>query len=176
MAESVRSTTTNLDTLAIRRARIDDAERLWSWRNDPDTRRASHNTEYIELDHHKRWFEGCMARNDRIMLIAELHGEPIGTVRFDKRADSYLEVSINIAPQARAKKIGAACLREACNFVLAKEAAGFHAEIRPDNTASIRIFEQCGFREFARKGGFLLLRRDPGKQPGLIPVPGSGED
>ena len=176
MIKSVQAAITNLDTLAFRRARIDDAERLWSWRNDPETRRASHNTEYIELDHHMRWFKNAMARNESIKLIAELHSEPIGTVRFDKRSDSYLEVSINIAPQARAKKLGAACLRGACNFVLAKEAAGFHAEIRPDNAASIRIFEQCGFREFARKGGFLLLRRDPGKQPGLIPVSSSGED
>jgi RimJ/RimL family protein N-acetyltransferase len=176
LAKALQSTTENLETLAMRPARIDDAERLWSWRNDPETRRASHNTEYIERDHHMRWFESCMARNDRIMLIAELHGEPIGTVRFDKRADSYLEVSINIAPQARAKKLGAACLREACNFVLAKEPAGFHAEIRLDNAASIRIFEQCGFCEFARKGGFLLFRRDPDNRPGLIPSSRSGDD
>ena len=33
------------------------------------------------------------------------------------------------------------------------EAAGFNAEIRPDNAASIRIFEQCGFRESRAKAG-----------------------
>lgn len=142
-------------------ARLDDAERLWSWRNDPDTRRASHNTDAITLDQHTRWFERSLSRNDSIMLIAELHDEAIGTIRFDKRRDSYLEVTINIAPQARSKKLGAACLREACNFVLKKNAAGFHAEIRLENAASIRIFQQCGFREFGSKGGFLLFRRDP---------------
>jgi hypothetical protein len=43
----LQSTTAPVEKIAIRRARIDDAERLWSWRNDPETRRASHNTEYI---------------------------------------------------------------------------------------------------------------------------------
>jgi RimJ/RimL family protein N-acetyltransferase len=149
----------DLETLTIRLARLDDAQRLWSWRNDPDTRRASHNTDAITRDQYTRWFESCLSRNNSIMLIAELHREAIGTVRFDKRRDSYLEVIINIAPHARSKKLGAPCLREACNFVLKKKAAGFHAEIRQENTASIHIFQQCGFRSFGSKGGFLLFRR-----------------
>ena len=37
------------------------------------------------------------------------------------------------------KKRGAACLRAACNFVLNKTTAGFQAEIRLENTASIRV-------------------------------------
>jgi len=155
---------TNQNEIAIRVARLDDAERLWSWRNDPDTRRASHNVDTITLDQHSRWFASCLSRNKSIVLIGELHDEAIGTVRFDKRRDSYLEVIINIAPQARSKKLGAACLRKACNFVLKKKAAGFHAEIRQENTASIRIFQQCAFREFGSKGGFLLFRRDPDRR------------
>jgi RimJ/RimL family protein N-acetyltransferase len=153
--------------LTIRLARLDDAERLWSWRNDPDTRRASHNTNVIALDQHTRWFERSLSRQDSIILIAQLHNKAIGTVRFDKRRDLYLEVIINIAPQARSKKLGAACLREACNFVLKRRAAGFHAEIRLENTASIRIFQQCGFREFGSKGGFLLFRREPDQRSGV---------
>ena len=156
----MHSAVTNLDRLTIRLARLDDAERLWSWRNDPHTRRASHNTDAIAYDQHTRWFERRLSRNDSVILIAELHGEAIGTVRFDRRRDSYLEVIVNIAPQARSKKLGAACLRAACNFVLKKEAAGFHAEIRLENTASIRIFQQCGFHKFGSKGGFLLFRRE----------------
>lgn len=144
----------DLETLTIRLALLDDAEQLWSWRNDPDTRRASHSTDAITRDQYMRWFKRCLSRNDSIILIAELHREAIGTVRFDKRRDSCLEVIINIAPYARSKKLGAPCLREACNFVLKKKAAGFRAEIRQENTASIRIFQQCGFREFGSKGGF----------------------
>jgi L-amino acid N-acyltransferase YncA len=163
----MHSAAPNLDMLTIRLARLDDAERLWSWRNDPDTRRASHNTDAVTLDQHTRWFEHSLSQNDSIMLILELQGEAIGTVRFDKRRDAYLEVIINIAPQARAKKLGAACLREACNFILNKRATGFHAEIRLENTASIRIFQQYGFREFGSKGGFLLFRREPDQRSGV---------
>jgi RimJ/RimL family protein N-acetyltransferase len=169
LGEQMQSAATNFDTLTIRLAHLDDAERLWSWRNDPHTRRASHNTDEITLDQHTRWFERSLLRNNSITLIAELQDEAIGTVRFDKRRDSYLEVIMNIAPQARSKKLGAVCLREACNFVLKKKAAGFHAEIRLENTASIRIFQQCGFREFGSKGGFLLFRREPDQRSGTVP-------
>jgi L-amino acid N-acyltransferase YncA len=121
---------------------------------------APHNTNAVTLDQHQRWFKSSLSRNRSITLIAELRDEAIGTVRFDKRRDGYLEVSINIAPHARSKKLGAACLRGTCNFVLSKTTAGFYAEIRPENTASLRIFQQCGFLVFGRNGEFLLLRRD----------------
>lgn len=157
------------DAPTIRLATADDSERLFAWRNDPDTRRASHNTDVVPPERHAEWFEKSLQRSDRIMLIAMLHEEPIGTVRFDKRPDSYLEVSINIAPEARAKKLGAACLGAACDFVLTKKSAGFHAEIRPENAASIRIFQQCGFHETGRKGGFLVFRRESDQRSRATP-------
>jgi RimJ/RimL family protein N-acetyltransferase len=169
------SVATQSATLIIRRAVPDDAERLWQWRNDPETRRASRNTDEVPLEQHMRWFEGGLSRKDRVLLIAEADGEPVGTVRFDMRDDDYLEVSINVAPQARGKKMSAACLGEACNFVLAHGPIGFHAAIRHDNAASIRIFRQCGFVDFGREDGFVLLRRHPDAQAGPDPDTGSGD-
>lgn len=168
------SVATQSTTLTIRRARPDDAERLWKWRNDPVTRQASRNTEEVPLEQHLRWLEGSLSRTDRVLLIAESGGEPVGTVRFDMRDDGYLEVSINLAPEARGRKMGAACLGEACDFVLAHGPIGFHAAIRRDNAASIRIFRQCGFVDFGREDGFLLLRRHPGG-PGPTASPRSGD-
>lgn len=159
----------------MRLATAEDSERLFAWRNDPETRRASHNTDVVPPERHAEWLEKTLRRNDQILLIAMLHDEPIGTVRFDRRPDSYFEVSINLAPEVRAKKLGAACLGAACDFVLAKKSAGFHAEIRSENAASIRIFERCGFHETGRKGGFLVFRRDPDQRPGLAPRAGSGD-
>ena len=159
----------------MRLATTEDSERLFAWRNDPETRRASHNTDVVPPERHAEWLEKTLRRNDQILLIAMLHDEPIGTVRFDRRPDSYFEVSINLAPEVRAKKLGAACLGAACDFVLAKKSAGFHAEIRSENAASIRIFERCGFYETGRKGGFLVFRRDPDQRPGLAPGAGSGD-
>jgi RimJ/RimL family protein N-acetyltransferase len=162
------------DVPAIRLATADDSERLFAWRNDPDTRRASHNTDVVPPERHAEWFEKSLQRSDRIMLIAMLHEQAVGTVRFDKRPDSYLEVSINIAPEARAKKLGAVCLGAACDFILTKKSAGFHAEIRSENVASIRIFQRCGFHETGRKGEFLVFRRDPDQRPRAVGA-GSGD-
>ncbi len=159
----------------MRLATAEDSERLFAWRNDPETRRASHNTDVVPPERHAEWLEKTLLRNDQILLIAMLHDEPIGTVRFDKRPDSYFEVSINLAPEVRAKKLGTACLGAACDFVLAKKSAGFHAEIRSENAASIRIFERCGFHETGREGGFLVFRREPDQRPEAIPASGSGD-
>lgn len=150
-----------LDTIKIRLARLEDVERLWSWRNDPNTRRSSHNTEAISFEYYTRWFKSVFSRKSCIFLIAELDSVAIGTVRFDKRRDSYLEVSMSIAPQARSKKLGAVCLRESCNFVLRRGAVGFHAEIRMENAASIRVFRRCGFSHVGRRGEFFLFRLEP---------------
>jgi L-amino acid N-acyltransferase YncA len=168
----VQAAITEPQTLTMRRARLDDAERLLAWRNDVETRRASRNTDEVSLEQHMRWLEGSLSRKDRVLLIAEFQNEP---VRFDMRDDDYLEISITVAPEARSKRLGAECLREACNYVLAHGPIGFHAAIRPDNAASVRIFKQCGFRDFGREDGFVLLRRHPDKQAGLIPVLRSGD-
>jgi L-amino acid N-acyltransferase YncA len=165
----------SLDGPTIRLATADDSERLFAWRNDPDTRRASHNTDVVSSEQHAAWFAKTLLRKDQILLIAMLNDKPIGTVRFDKRPDRYFEVSINVAPEARTKKLGAACLGAACDFILAKASAGFHAEIRSENAASIRIFQQCGFQETGRKGGFLVFRREPDQRPEAIPASGSGD-
>ena len=61
------------DVPTIRLATADDSERLFAWRNDPDTRRASHNTDVVPLERHAEWFEKSLQRSDRIMLIAMLH-------------------------------------------------------------------------------------------------------
>ena len=164
-----------LNVPTMRLATAEDSERLFKWRSDPDTRRASHNTNEISPEQHASWFEKALLRKDQILLIAMLRDKPIGTVRFDKRPDLYFEVSINLAPEVRAKKLGAVCLGAACDFVLAKKPAGFHAEIRPENTASIRIFQRCGFHETGRKGEFLVFKRDPDQRSRIVLGAGSGD-
>ena len=50
-----------------------DAERIWRWRNDPETRRKSFDSREISLDEHQQWFEATMQRQDRQLYIAQVH-------------------------------------------------------------------------------------------------------
>ena len=41
----------------LREATIEDRDLLYEWANDPETRRASFNTDRINYEEHCRWFE-----------------------------------------------------------------------------------------------------------------------
>ena len=43
------------DTVKLRTATIQDADLLLEWRNDPKTRKASHNTDEVQRDEHISW-------------------------------------------------------------------------------------------------------------------------
>ncbi len=43
------------ETITLRRATIKDADILLEWRNDPETRKASHNTAEVQRSDHVSW-------------------------------------------------------------------------------------------------------------------------
>lgn len=69
--------------LLARDATEADAGLLLAWRNDPRTRLASRTSDVIALEDHVRWLRGVLASPDRLLLVVEAAGEPVGTVRFD---------------------------------------------------------------------------------------------
>jgi ribosomal protein S18 acetylase RimI-like enzyme len=93
-------------------------------------------------------------------LVAESDVGSVGVVRFDCKKTDVLayDVSITIAPQHRGKGFGANVLADACSYM---GDYTLDAEVRKDNTASRRLFEQCGFEEVSRSSTFLNYRREP---------------
>ena len=136
--------------MEIRRATIDDALQVLQWRNDPTSVAASKSGDVSQTDH-IRWFAASLSNLDRDLFIAVENGRDVGLVRFDKHDDTWL-ISINMAPAERGKGYGTAALRKAMSEVGNRR---FLAEVRPDNLASNRLFERCGFRRAEEKDGFL---------------------
>lgn len=123
--------------MRLRPATMDDAERLFRWRNDPVTRAASVNRDPVAWADHLAWLEASLADPLRDILIAE-DGVPVGTLRLDR--DIRTEVSITLAPAARGHGQAAPLLR------LATGGKGpYAARIRHDNPASRKAFEAAGF-------------------------------
>lgn len=90
--------------LKIRRATLEDAKRLFEWRNDPETRKQSRATDPVSWDGHLQWLQNSFKNPKRILAIAEtVNGEPVGTVRADIREDGFAEISYTIAPLWRGK-------------------------------------------------------------------------
>lgn len=145
--------------MKLRPATLEDAQRLFDWRNDPATREASVTTAPVAWEDHAAWLEASLARSDRRLLIAEEGSASIGTVRFDVGADG-VEVSITLAPEARGRGLAAPLLRLATT-----QGGPYLARIRPGNSASRRAFEAAGFRYTHRSGDMEWFRKDPEEAP-----------
>lgn len=145
-------------SLHLRRATIDDALDVLRWRNDPHTRAMSRDDSMLEAQAHLDWFARAVEDPDRLLLIGEHAAASVGMVRFD-RLDQAWEVSINIAPEARGQGHGAPLLGAGlAAFAAAHPGVEVLAVIRPDNAASLRLFEGLGFRPAGGDGDLMRFR------------------
>jgi RimJ/RimL family protein N-acetyltransferase len=135
-----------LEPLVLRPARESDARLLLEWRNDPEARAASRTQEVVPLPDHQRWLGAVLADPDRTLLIAERAGKPVGTVRFDRRANEA-EISVAVAPSARGGGLGRRLIAEASELELEArpQLDRIVAAVRRENRRSAGVFERAGF-------------------------------
>jgi RimJ/RimL family protein N-acetyltransferase len=104
--------------IEIRPVKSDDSERLFNWRNHPKIRAVSRNTDIIKWEDHSHWFISVLSDSNRLLLIGESDGVPIGVVRFDIW-NSEAEISIYLVPETKASVRGRDLLQAAeqwCSF------------------------------------------------------------
>jgi RimJ/RimL family protein N-acetyltransferase len=135
--------------MILRAATEDDAEQLLIWRNDPTTRANSLDTELVSLEVHARWLASVLNNPSRELLVAELDGEAVGTVRIDY-LEANCELSWTVAPEWRQRGLGKTMLAMAMNRAPRRLV---EAKIKPDNTASEQIVRHLGFTKAADHGG-----------------------
>lgn len=148
--------------VTVRAATLGDAELLWQWRNDPATRENSRSHEPVPLESHLAWLQASLAREDRQLLVGEVAGGPVGTVRWDLETAGEWEVSITVAPDSRGRGIAAGLLA-AAEIWLSRAAtsvdptaptgepgeragvAAYLAAVHTANAASRRLFLGSGY-------------------------------
>lgn len=142
--------------MKIRSASPEDVEDILRWRNDPHARAMSRNGKLIDEGGHREWFARALADHGKILLIGVLSDRKIGMVRFDRHGTSDWEVSIVLAPEERAKKLGKPLLRSALDFFRSScPEAAVTAEIKRHNFASLQLFKSVGFAEKSADGEML---------------------
>lgn len=135
----------------IRPATFQDCALIWRWANDPTVRQASFSAAPIPWADHEQWFTLKLADPNCRLFIAEENDRPIGQVRFEI-ADDQAEVHIAVSADARGLGYGTRLLSEACRRIFSEErpVQRVVAHVKPDNAASLRLFERVGF---VRSGG-----------------------
>lgn len=146
--------------VTLRPATADDAQRLFDWRNDPDTRANSGNTREIDWAGHVAWLNHALADPARRVFIAEAGGRAVGTVRADRRDDIW-DLSWTVAPEARGRGFGRTMVRA----LIGRLSGTVRARVRRDNGPSRRIAEAAGMvqeRDDAEMIYFVATRPDDG--------------
>lgn len=132
--------------LTWRQARMEDADLLWSWANDPETRRNSFNKSPIPYAQHLAWLQTRLrSATTRLWIFSDGDG-PVGLVRSEDDGTGW-ELHIVVAPERRGRGYGRTVLAQAVE--LTRALAGgrpIRAKVLALNAASLTLFEGCGFR------------------------------
>lgn len=132
----------------LREVTIDDAELLFKWVNDPDTRSNSFDSHTISLKEHEDWFARVMADANQILYIMMREETPIGHVRYEL-SNNTAEISYSISPQERGKGYGKLIIHLAVMKIKSDypEITKIRALVKPQNEVSIMCFQHNGFVE-----------------------------
>lgn len=137
-----------MQELKFRLAVLADAEMLFQWRNHPRVRQYSGSPHEIAWDDHCNWLQKSLENPNRILLIVEAEGQPVGVLRYDFQTQQpHAFVSIYLNPQKIGQGYGANLLLAGVQWIQNQHPAvqKLIAEILPDNAASIRAFEKAGY-------------------------------
>jgi RimJ/RimL family protein N-acetyltransferase len=126
----------------LRDAVFADADDLFRWRNDRETRIWSRDVSDVSSDEHLTWLASTLQSPNRQLLIAEDERGAVGIVRLDL-LDGVWQMSWTVAPEHRGKGVGAAIVQLAVSRMAGERV---FAEIKAANLASRRIAEKSGFR------------------------------
>ena len=130
--------------LSVRCATLEDAHRLWVWRNDPVTCAMSLSAEPVPWENHSAWFAKALLDQSKLILIGLQETVPCGMVRFD-RSENGATVSINVSPAFRGQRVSQALLSAAVAQFLQCWKEPLYATVKNENLAMHRCFLGAGF-------------------------------
>ena len=126
-----------------------DMKAIYNLSNQASVRKNSFNENPIKLESHKQWFEKKLKDDNVIMLKAVVGSDLAGQVRLEIDKESAL-VGISVSEDFRGLGIAFKLIQEIIKVAKEKEVRVLEAFIKPENLASIKLFEKAGFK-FDRK-------------------------
>ena len=137
-----------MNSINVRPAEDNDAKDIFTWYNDEVTRKMSHSMKTVDWNSHLKWYISAIKNPNSCLLICYLKKtmEKVGIVRFTVENNLAL-TSINIAPNMRGQGLAKLCLSNSISFFRGKyiKITELEAEIKSNNWASRRAFEEVGF-------------------------------
>lgn len=134
--------------LSLRDANDNDVKDLFVWRNHPEVRKNSFNTNPISWDEHKKWFWTKIKDQNVTIYIAYYRKNKVGSIRFEVK-DNVIRVSVMLNPAFLGRGIGSEIIRLGTEKFISEKRPkkSLIAEIKKDNITSIKAFQKAGFKE-----------------------------
>jgi L-amino acid N-acyltransferase YncA len=134
------------DKLKLRQTCENDIKTYFAWVNDAKVRQYSLDTKPIQWKQHKAWFENRLDDQKCLMFVMEADNLPVGQIRFEnENGAARIDFSLDICVRGRmwAKKLVGDGITMARQYGI----KNFLAEVKKQNVASAKTFQNVGFTE-----------------------------
>lgn len=131
----------------LKRAKWTDKELLHEWVNDPQVRESAFNSHSIAKEEHEAWLREKLESDKCDLYIYYKDRQPIGQIRLDYEGNKAV-IDYSIDRKYRGQGHGRRMLLLAEEKIAQerKEIEYFEAEVKCENVASKRKFEQLGYQ------------------------------
>lgn len=141
-----RAKTSQEPRVTLRKALVEDAERVWEWSFAPELRAvmqaAAPGARVVLYKDYYRWFTGRLGDRLTAMWIIEDAGASVGVLLIDRHDRQALpRLTIVLGARSRGRGIGTLALEVAC----AQWQRPLIAEVDAGNAAGVRTLEAAGF-------------------------------
>lgn len=133
--------------ITLRRAKSEDAEMIFGWRNHPEIIVRGSSGKSVTWDEHENWFSQSLRTIHRILLIIEKDETAIGQIRFDRESEDYAIMSIYLLPPFAGKGLGVEAIQSGSLMALAEwTVSKIIACVLESNIPAQRAFLAAGFK------------------------------
>lgn len=133
--------------LTFRKAILEDTEIYFDWANDSIVREQSFNSNRIDFENHKKWFESKLNDDSCMLLIfSDYEDLNIGQIRIQKEDENEAIIGISIAAEFRGKGYAKDMLQMASDYFFESNPnCIIKAFVKERNLSSKSSFEKAGF-------------------------------
>lgn len=149
--------------LTLRPCTLDDAERVWRWREADGASRFYRSGQPTPWTMHAQWFRAALQDPRRALFIVEQDGEAVAHLRLDRPDNGLAEIGLTVDPARKGTGLGVGTVALALRHARQMSWPGLAAEVHSNNPASARVFERNGFRQVGRFRGFVHYQIDLSK-------------
>lgn len=135
-----------MSKLYLRSTELSDVDLYYEWANDPVVRSNSFNTEHIPYESHVNWFNLALQRDDVVLFVLMEDDTAVGQIRLNIK-DCVAEISYSISSDFRGKGYGGKIVALIVEKIKTEmhDIKAVRARVKPDNAASLKVFEHEGF-------------------------------